>query len=221
MDPKNDICKLHDVAKAPAAVTWLLQNRPPPSSSEEDVGYDTSGLDCLLIVIRMLYSVKLSIYTSTDNRLEAAEARNPALRLAWQHYTYASGASRIQWAMAKKKVLDAFISYEPDMFDASEPHSFDTSSERLAGSKLMEETFWCRPEYRLYQQPLLKDGSGWVMKYLSDTPPLNLEPMEIDIATIRDFPEPTFQEHVDEHFGSFELEGGSTIRHMCNEPAII
>ncbi|RSL55670.1 hypothetical protein CEP54_009260 [Fusarium duplospermum] len=220
MDPSNDIRRLHDVARAPAAVAWLLQNRPPPTCSDEDIEYDTTGLDCLLIVLRMLYSVQLPIYASNDDRLRAAEARNPALRLAWQNYTYESGASRIHWAMVKKEVLDAFRSHEPDLFDANEPHSLDTSFEKLVGSRLMEETFWCRPEYRLYQHPLVKIGSNWFVRILSNTSPLNLEPITIDRSNIRDFPEPTFQEHVDEHFGSFEHDG-SKMLHICNEPPII
>ncbi|KAJ4325194.1 hypothetical protein N0V84_003576 [Fusarium piperis] len=221
MDDSNDIRKLHDVAKAPAAVAWLLQNRPPPTCSDEDVGYDTSGLDCLLIVIRILYSVQLPIYSSTDERLRATEARNPVLRLAWQNYTYEPGESNIRWAMAKKEVLDTFRSYEPDLFVVNEPHSFDTSFERLVGSKLMEETLWCRPEYRLYQHPLINAGPNWLMMYQPDGSRINLDPITIDRVAIRDFPEPTFQEHVDAQFGCLEQGNGPKMLHICNEPSII
>ncbi|RSM14831.1 hypothetical protein CDV31_005265 [Fusarium ambrosium] len=211
MDPNNDIRRLHDVAGAPAAVAWLLQNRPPPKCSEDQVGYETSGLDCLLILIRMLYSVQLPIYTSNEHRLLAAEARNPALRLAWQNYTYEPGESQIMWARAKEEVLD--------VFKAEDPEKFDTSFDRLVDSPLMEETLWCRPEYQLYRYPLVKFGPGRRVVHLPDTYRRRTETIIIDRPLMSS--RPTFQQYIDDTFRCREQRDGSKILKMVNEPSIL
>ncbi|KAL2670488.1 hypothetical protein Neosp_014276 [[Neocosmospora] mangrovei] len=207
MDPTKDIRNLYDATRAGAIMTSLLQDRAPPDIDAKRAGLPTYGLDCLLIVVRMLYSVMLPIYGRTNDRSEATEARNPLLRLAWQKFSYDEEAC-LEVAKAKDEVLQAFKAENPDCFEPD--------FEYLANSALMEETLWYRPEYQLFRPDLRWSGSEWQARSFTkaESAELNVIPVTNDDA------EETFQDQVDELFGKKWIGGTPTIR-MCNEPCII
>ena len=124
----NDIRALDDDG-ATAGMVHLLRYQLPLSTSVAEIGFDTSGLDCLLIVIRLLNSFLIPL--SSDNYRDA-EVTNPILRLAWQNITRTESAVQ-DWIKMKALVLEAF---EPQGAQDSKP-----TFEGLAFSQLMKDTF--------------------------------------------------------------------------------
>ncbi|KAI8656143.1 hypothetical protein NCS55_01269000 [Fusarium keratoplasticum] len=206
MDPTRDIRNLYNATRAKVIMTSLLQDRPPPDNVDKEVGFRTYGLDCLVIVVRMLYSVMLPIYATTDDRSEAAEARNPLLRLAWQKFSYEDGAC-LEMARVKSEVLEAFEADDHDLFEPEFAY--------LVRSPLMEETLWCRPEYQLFQPDLRWSGSEWQTRSFTKA-----ESAEMNVIRVTNG-DATFQQQVDEIFGRMKHFDGSEIIRMCNEPCII
>ncbi|KAF5543370.1 hypothetical protein FNAPI_9692 [Fusarium napiforme] len=112
------------------------------------------GLDCLVVVLRRIYShVMLSRGVSLD-WIEASEAKNPVLRHAW--HMFGDGQGEVQEAAndrqeVQKALLDLGFSQVP-------------SFEDLCNSSLMNETFWSQDVFRLtdvlYYTATLKEADG-------------------------------------------------------------
>ncbi|KAM0350345.1 hypothetical protein ACHAP4_009912 [Fusarium culmorum] len=107
--------------------------------------WSSSGLDCLIVVLRRIYSYNL-LEPGIMGRLgwyQQSEARNPILGHAW--HVFGNSPDEIQRTTAdRKRVDDALRSLGVDP---------TASFESLCTSSLMTETFWAHGVFSLTHPP--------------------------------------------------------------------
>ncbi|KAF7563874.1 hypothetical protein G7046_g255 [Stylonectria norvegica] len=153
----TDIRTHYDVSKDVEAVSRILQQRPPFSTSVERIGAETSGIDCIVTVIRRIYSVMMigPKGLHKDFRVMEGERRGDAILIyAWQLFDRDAPADEtrkhddllktalIKWLMTNRSV------------DRGQLH-FKT----LCMGDSMCDCFWALQEFHLYR-PVLRRMNG-------------------------------------------------------------
>ncbi|KAH7254268.1 uncharacterized protein BKA55DRAFT_737980 [Fusarium redolens] len=181
------------------ATAMQLQAQLPSVTSASDVGHNTSGLDCLLVVIRHIYSHMPSEYLDKVNNISNREgqAKNPILKLGWLDIDETHPEVHKEWVQAKKDAIHAFKG------DVSHSARFD----ELAASKVMTDTIWSTPEFRI-----VIHGHAAISEKLLLT------------VNRRQTPGISFQEHIDLNFQSFAPRISVNVRSLpalVDTPAVV
>ncbi|KAF4467769.1 hypothetical protein FALBO_5364 [Fusarium albosuccineum] len=206
MDLSNDLRQTYDVSENPALAQFDLQTRSPPVTTLQSVGHTTLGLDCLLIVIRRLYSYLFARYSARSPVNLAAEAENPILQMAWQDFGEESAQD---WPALKRQILERF--------NPTEAFPQEIWFENLCFSPLMLKTFWSRPEHHLYRVRLVKSGSLWSRLEWAEEDLVRQSTMVVDQKKAQNL---TFQEHIDQNFGWKKQDDGTEALYACRRPPI-
>ncbi|KAL5598130.1 hypothetical protein FOBRF1_011923 [Fusarium oxysporum] len=132
----DDIRNHYDI-RGPKAdiVAAILEGRPPQFSNR----YARPGFDCLIVVLRRIFSHIMLGPVPVMDWLAASEEENPILRFAWG--LFGDGKAEVESAMqARHRVFDDISSKGLDQ---------QGTFEELCNSSLMNKTFWSQPEFRL------------------------------------------------------------------------
>ncbi|KAF5232500.1 hypothetical protein FANTH_12961 [Fusarium anthophilum] len=132
----DDIRDHYDI-RGPQAdiVAAILEGRPPQFSNRDA----RPGFDCLIVVLRRIFSHIMLGPVPAIDWLAASEKENPILRFAWG--LFGDGEAEVKSAnKARYKVFDELPSKGLD-------HQY--SFEELCNSSLMNKTFWSQSEFRL------------------------------------------------------------------------
>ncbi|KAH7198402.1 uncharacterized protein B0J16DRAFT_409922 [Fusarium flagelliforme] len=199
--------RLLDSESARADMMYLLRYQLPPSTSAAEVGYYTRGLDCLLILIRLLNSFLIPL--SSDNH-EDAEAANPMLRLAWQNIARTESAVQ-DWIKVKALVLEM-----------SKPQSVRDSKltfEGLVFTQLVKDTFWSRKEFLLFRGFATKpeDGQYWFADKTALANQMDINTIVVDANEYEDL---SFEKCVARKF-DLHLIGGEWNIALCAKPYVL
>ncbi|KAJ4307779.1 hypothetical protein N0V84_012501 [Fusarium piperis] len=136
MEPE-DIRRNYDLVKQVRSVSWVLNMRPPPSLDGLPA---TEGLDCLIMVLRRIYSlVLISGDCLADlNRFRKSEADNPILAFSWLTLGEPEGAEACARAVEVKRALIEAIPGSTGSFA------------NLWKSAQMNQTLWQKKLFHLY-----------------------------------------------------------------------
>ncbi|KAF4944726.1 hypothetical protein FGADI_12501 [Fusarium gaditjirri] len=132
----NDIRNHHDLHGPNIdIVAAILEGRPPHFGHDEA----RPGFDCLIVVLRRIYSHVMLDLVPLPAWIQASEEENPILRLAWHLF----GDETAQREDAKKARNEVF------KLLPSKHLSLNSSFVELCNSSLMNKTFWSQDEFRL------------------------------------------------------------------------
>ncbi|KAG5747472.1 hypothetical protein H9Q70_009862 [Fusarium xylarioides] len=206
-----DLRDMLDVSENGISIQRKLQLYFPPGeqhdSGQNDL--DTRGLDCLIVLIRHIYSYLLPLYSDKEERKDA-ERRNPLLAMAWVHID--SDQKRV-WAAGKQSILKLLNSH-----CAREPQ---TSFLSLVNSPLMKETFWHDDEHILYRACLIMpDGAPWENVDLGENPIDAMANMSTVVVDRMQKPTRSFQKLMETPFKLTKTRTSKRLR-LCAEPAVI
>ncbi|KAM0545564.1 hypothetical protein ACHAPJ_011264 [Fusarium lateritium] len=127
-------------------VAAILDTRPPLWSGRNQ----SSGLDCLIVVLRRIYShTMLDPGTSDYLDLAGASEKNPILNHAWHMF----GQSREEVQEATKSRMEVSKALEKMSY------SSQGSFEEICNSSLMNDTFWSHVVFRL-SEPIFCPRTG-------------------------------------------------------------
>jgi hypothetical protein len=214
MDNQNlgkDIRDTLDLTQNKAEIRRYLQLHRPPGqqygSGPND--FDTRGLDCLIALIRHIYSQILPVYFDKEEHKEAEE-KNPVLALAWLDINF---EDKIAWADCKQHVLK--------VLSPSQEGTLETSFVSLVNSPLMKETFWNHEVHILYRACLEQPTDApWGHADLGP----NAAAAMVDMSTIvvdRNLePEWSFRRYMRSYFKIVKKRNKRELC-MCAEPCII
>ncbi|KAF7559581.1 hypothetical protein G7046_g4573 [Stylonectria norvegica] len=188
----DDIRSHHDLIQGEFEVRRILQTTFPPPTSTEETGFDTSGLDCLVTIIRHLYGyILVGPYARENNEQFApAEACNPILRYAWKLFNHenesgtASSDAKKRWADDKLQLALNICAIN----GLAELDQHALSFENLVNSDLMMKTFWCHPIFNMFRKERmiqLPDGN------LVSRPFTNMEMATRSLLKLDRFRDPT------------------------------
>ncbi|KLO87965.1 uncharacterized protein LW93_5131 [Fusarium fujikuroi] len=133
----TDDIRTHYDIRGPQAdiVAAILEGRPPQFSNRDA----RPGFDCLIVVLRRIFShIMLGPVPAVD-WLEASEKENPILRFAWGVF----GDEKAEMESATRARYQVFDELPSKGLDHS------SSFEELCNSSLMNKTFWSQSEFRL------------------------------------------------------------------------
>ncbi|KAF4341437.1 hypothetical protein FBEOM_4598 [Fusarium beomiforme] len=188
-------------------VARLLRTQVPPPTSIAAVKYDTQGIDCLIVVLRHIYSHMLpeSMFQTQEDKDK--ETRNPMLALAWSDI---SRDTESVWVEAKTEVLRLF---QPSCAKDSK-----LRFEHLCHSDLMWETFWSRDEFTMFSGVMMKqEGDPW--KHVpTEGRRLIRSIMEVNR---RGYPKLGFQDFINAHFMLQKKPSGRLMKYFCAAPKVI
>ncbi|KAK7414212.1 hypothetical protein QQX98_006907 [Neonectria punicea] len=209
MDTK-DLRSVYDIVNDVQAVARVLQTYPPPSTDL----WNTSGLDCLVTVLRHIYSlVAIGPYgIAQDPEHLAAERTNPILMYAWTQFKRPISAEAIRNAgHAKAAVMNK-------VRDLTGNHLHTITFEGLCMSKLMDNTFWCRPHFQLFTALQFKaDTCEWLPVTWSARDKARNSILRLDLS---EKPGMTLQRLIDNTYGLRRIHGVETLC-LHNTPLII
>ncbi|KAJ6443619.1 glyoxalase family protein [Purpureocillium lavendulum] len=120
---------------------WVPQ--PSPKSL---TGFDTSGLDSLVTVIRHMHSFQVRTPWKVDTATE-----NPILEYSWRCFESDSKASAAERAKAKQAVIEALLW---NKFARRKDLGFLP----LATSDIMNQTIWAREDHRLFEMTITRES---------------------------------------------------------------
>lgn len=128
------------VPSEPKTAAQFLMQVAPFSVKPERAGFNTSGLDCLVVLIRRIYCCRIREQTWNKADFVALEAQNPILQYAWKHFQHQNPDENAKKACAReKRQLLKSLREGGDVFDSS----FDT----LATSTVMNKALWGTIEF--------------------------------------------------------------------------
>ncbi|RKL47055.1 hypothetical protein BFJ72_g2792 [Fusarium proliferatum] len=116
-------------------IAAILEGRPPHFEPQDA----RSGFDCLIVVLRRIYSHVMLDLVPLPAWKGASEEENPILRLAWHLF----GDEQTQREDAKRARHEVFGILDKKRI------SHKSSFEQLCTSSLMNKTFWSQDEFRL------------------------------------------------------------------------
>ncbi|KAF4947787.1 hypothetical protein FSARC_13882 [Fusarium sarcochroum] len=210
MESSEDIRDKSDLSLHEARIITTLQVQLPPTTPVDDVGYKVQGLDCLIALVKCFYSNMPSLYFTRDEQNRDFEAKNPILGLAWLKVDYEHGQVSAEWTEAKKAILMQFNPKHPD--DAQ------LRFEQLFHTRLMKNTLWFRPEYRLHRASLIKSETNWKLEDLGNEEIFKLSTLVFDRSKS---PTESFERTIEDAFGLRQLSDGSRRLRMCAEPCVL
>lgn len=152
----TDVRKRYNLASEEARIAASVLDTRPPFWHENKL---TSGMDCLLVVLRRIYSHNMlseSVLKSLPWFVEAEE-KNPILLHAWHVFGRSKGDVEKATA-AREKVEEALR-----LLDIDPKGSF----EDLCFSSLMNETFWSQDVFRLCE-PAFSISTGRMADFSPD-----------------------------------------------------
>ncbi|KAF4342767.1 hypothetical protein FBEOM_3289 [Fusarium beomiforme] len=177
----NDIRSRYKLAGPHAAiVAHILESRDQPASKNAAL----PGFDCLIVVLRRIYSLVMLADGKPLGWLKASEEQNPLLRFAW--HLFENGKEEEAFS-DRKQILNAL---------QSKGLSGRSSFEALCTSSLMNETFWSQDDFRLTDILYYMDSREEAEGSRDETARDSL--LELNIA---ENPSLTLQEVVDNSFG--------------------
>ncbi|KAJ3547666.1 hypothetical protein NM208_g1388 [Fusarium decemcellulare] len=137
----DDIRTHYSITKDAAGVSWILTMRPPTTTCA-NICPVTAGMDCLLVVLRHIYSLYMTGKDGLAHQdwFKEAESRNAILRFAWRVFGDL-GLKNEDASRDKAKFLDQ-VSFSKESFLA------------ICSSDLMNTTFWSQTPFRLFQTKL-------------------------------------------------------------------
>ncbi|KIL95584.1 hypothetical protein FAVG1_00321 [Fusarium avenaceum] len=200
----SDIRKRYDYERDDAEIVASILDTCPPLWD----GYKrTPGIDCLITVIRRIYSHTMlgPGVSASLGWIQKSEADNPILGHAW--HMFGHKADEVNRASLDRKGVHAKL--------LSKGFNGSSTFGELSGSSLMSETFWSKAEFRLTQIPFCIN-EGCVI----DQTPDEIADMSLLRFDRRNNPDLSLQEVVDNAFGIFPYKG----RDVCftpNQPWII
>ncbi|SPJ71928.1 uncharacterized protein FTOL_01656 [Fusarium torulosum] len=178
-----------------------LQMYLPPVATAK-----TRGIDCMIALIRCIYSHMTPKYWERNAENIEREKKNPLLALAWLDVDYEHLASIAEWGQARQEVAALF-----GLSESTDSLSFETILE----SDLMAETLWKEPEFVLWTAMMMtkpgKDKRS-VACDQSGIPRLIVDRNRNPNLTFRDFVRKPF---------SYKLKHGTTYVRMSAEPRFI
>lgn len=210
MELNKYIKEVYDVAKDDAVVRQLLARSSPPFTSKKYAGFETSGFDCLVCIIRLIYSCLVTGANGANmfKLFADAEACNPILGYAWMRFDHldldgASEEDRAMWAHEKRAAAAAAVQ---GVFDGK-----NTTFANLYGSDLMKKTFWNLDVFRLpHDIARFTATQGWHSAPWNPVDAVSWS--EVQLNRLVD-PQMTLQMAIDGHLRSQEqLETGDIYR---------
>ncbi|KAF7550744.1 hypothetical protein G7Z17_g5525 [Cylindrodendrum hubeiense] len=164
MDTSNDLRSVNESDPHGWMTRDQLCTEPPHAFKTADIGAETSGLDCLVQVIRHTNSFLLEHYRLDD------EGENPILPYAWQDFNIRRKANprlldpdhtdgSLAWELSqaldtKKRLLEDLKSKVPG----------GLSFQILASSSLMNETLWSSTTWDLVQAKINMETAQLVVE---------------------------------------------------------
>ncbi|KAF5580048.1 X-pro dipeptidyl-peptidase [Fusarium subglutinans] len=195
------------------AIRRSLQSQSPPltllDSNIRD--YKTDGLDCLIVLVRHIYSEVLDVYYSGEEN-KTAEEKNPILALAWLDI---DPEDKKAWADCKRHVLE--------VLNPAEGGTIQTCFASLVNSPLMNETFWSQDIHILFRACLeksLEANSRWRHADLGPNPRAAMVELSTIVADRNAKPDWTFRQFVRSPFKILKKHDKQQLN-MCAAPAII
>ncbi|KAF5572438.1 X-pro dipeptidyl-peptidase [Fusarium pseudocircinatum] len=195
------------------AIRRSLQSQSPPWTRHDSNSQDhrTDGLDCLIVLVRHIYSQILDVYYFSEEN-KKAEEKNPILALAWLDI---DPDDKRAWADCKQHVLK--------VLNPPGGGAIQTCFASLVNSPLMNETFWSQDIHILYRACLeksLEPGSRWGHADLGPNSHAARVEMSTIMADRNAKPEWTFGRFVRSPFKL--LKGSDKLQlNMCAAPGII
>ncbi|CCT72084.1 uncharacterized protein FFB20_10397 [Fusarium fujikuroi] len=208
----EDLRDAFDPVEDRATIRRNLQLYSPPGaqfdSSPQDL--ETSGLDCLIVLIRWIYSQMLPRYFDKEKRKDV-EQRNPLLALAWAYIE--SDEEKIAWAHSKQHILKLLNSHH-----SRQP---ETSFLSLINSPLMKETFWLDNAHFLYRECLIRQhGAQWESADMGPNPAATMVDISTMVVDRAQKPNRSFKKFMETPFKLLEKRDKQILK-LCAEPAVI
>ncbi|KPM43437.1 hypothetical protein AK830_g3122 [Neonectria ditissima] len=206
----NDIRRRYDIINNVDTVARTLQGFPPPST---DV-WNTSGLDCLVTVIRHIYSIAAIGPNgfAQDRDYVAGEKKNPILVYAWQKFKRPIGADEVLSASRAKAVLIEKVR------DLTENHFHTVTFEGLCMSSLMDNTLWSLPDFQLFTALQFKEATcEWLPAPWTARERVHHSSLHLNLA---DRPRMTLQRLIDNCYGLRRIRGIETLC-LHNTPLVV
>lgn len=184
----EDLRKKYDLVTQTRSVSWILNLRLPPVL---DGLPPTSGLDCLLVVTRRIYSAAMIADDCLANvtGFKKSEQENPILAFSWLTLGEPTGPEACARAVEVKRAL---LEAVPDS---------KASFEALWASDMMNQTWWGKQLFHLYSKRFtLPSSRADFVKPIEWTRQEVAEASIIRLNRIAN-PELTLQKAVDNCFG--------------------
>ncbi|KAF5963378.1 hypothetical protein FBULB1_13422 [Fusarium bulbicola] len=200
-----------DVTQNQAQICRKLQSYSIPGAQfdSNNKGLETQGLDCLIMLIRYIYSEMLYVYFDKE-KCKDAEERNPLLALAWMSI---NPDENVAWARAKQYILKQLNSHHE-----GEP---ETSFISLVNSPLMKATFWNDEAFILYRACLTRlPDAPWEMADLGQNPAAAMVDMSTIMIDRNQKPNRSFQKFMEAPFKVVKKPTKELLK-LCAEPTII
>ncbi|KAF5580284.1 uncharacterized protein FSUBG_13437 [Fusarium subglutinans] len=198
----NDI-RVHHKLHGPNidVVAAILEGRPPQFAHADA----QPGFDCLIVVLRRIYSHVMLDLVPPPAWMQASEEANPILRLAWHLF----GDDVVQREEAIKARHEAFGALN------AKGISHKSSFEEICSSSLMNKTFWSQDEFRLTDILHCIDTGA-----VADGTPDDIASTSLLELNHVETPGRTLQEVVDDSFGVITHKG-KQILSRPNDPWIV
>ncbi|RSL55672.1 hypothetical protein CEP54_009262 [Fusarium duplospermum] len=195
MDPANDLRNVYGPSAEFAAIKSALQSHPPPRSPAPDDPSDPDAaalcaLDCLVAVIRRIYSFHIPVFSKLDETTTTFETWNPLLRYAWQAFTPDKEHTDAERERMKKALLERLR-----LGNGSQKLS---TFEELVDCNLMANTMWSRSYLLLYCDPTVQTNNSLCTYEWDSSEATQRSLLRFDR---RQIPELSFQQFIDKSFG--------------------
>lgn len=123
---------------------------PPDTNTDNHFGLFTNGLDCLVFMLRTIFSRDTRYGRNQSPEEQSDEQKNSILRFCWSSFDLVKNQQGVVdqtqhhiLAAEKKYLLREFLSQRSTPQDS-------LTALKLMDSDIMNETLWSQPSFRLY-----------------------------------------------------------------------
>lgn len=213
MAPDNDIRNAYSTVKDAAFVRHFLCTQLPLPTSEKDARFETSGFDCLVTIIRLIYANFATGIQGVQNMksLWPQEDKNPILRYAWQSLERTgeeSDETKEAWGRDKLATVTKLLGGE-----TLSPGQ--TCFESLCAGRRMNETLWSHECFWFFKDIVRINADDCVSVPWDRTDLAIASQLEFDGNQI-----PTLQEAVEMRLGPRKTDRGEEI-YMAEPPCFV
>ncbi|KAL3593429.1 hypothetical protein FPOAC2_07725 [Fusarium poae] len=205
MEDSSDIRDRYDIVKQKTKVGCRLDSFPPLHQENRN----HSGLDCLIVVLRRIYSCNLlepgDMEEAMAKWLRGAENQNPIVHHAW--HLFGNQPNEMERTNADRRRITEALS----RLGVNSTWSFRS----ICDSTLMNETFWSQDVFRLTHPP--QSAITGALIELSPDEIARMSIVELDLCK---YPDTYLQEVVDNSFGRL-VRRGEEMMLRPNEPWIV
>ena len=151
---RHNLRSQYDLEKDRDLIITHLATTGPPATNPNAVGYETSGLQCLIIVLRrILVNYAYLGLDGLDQIRDESGAVHPLLELVWRNFLVDEKPSV---NCSPPTSIEVLMKRTMDLSGKNGSSFLD-----LVECQAMNEQVWSKPDFVLYR-PVLQEARGWV-----------------------------------------------------------